>query len=287
MRRAILGLAAACVFGLAASRTDAAPPEAPRRIVSLNLCTDQILLDLVPRERIQALSHLAGDAAVSALYEKAQGIPSTRGEAEAVLAMDPDLVLTGTFSTPATVALLERIGRRVVKVPLASDVDGIKAAVRQIADAVGENSRGEAVIGAFEQWLSQATDAASGEQPAALVYQVNGLASGQASIADAMLKAAGLRNHAAALGLGAGGTLPLETLIANPPDLIVLSGPTDEYRTVTADNLRHPALTALRRERASVIVPWRFWLCGTPYIAEAVTRLSKARASLSERKGQR
>ena len=35
----------------------------PRRIVSLNLCTDQILLDLVPRDRIAALSELVADPA--------------------------------------------------------------------------------------------------------------------------------------------------------------------------------------------------------------------------------
>ena len=38
----------------------AGPP--PQRIVSLNLCVDQILVDLVALGRIAALSHLAADA---------------------------------------------------------------------------------------------------------------------------------------------------------------------------------------------------------------------------------
>ena len=120
-----------------------------------------------------------------------------------------------------------------------------------------------------------------------MIYQVNGLASGQFSVAHAMLEAAGFRNHAVTLGLGAGGTLPLEALVANPPDVLVLSGPNDEYRTVTADNLRHPALAAAMRDRATVIVPWRFWLCGTPYIAEAISRLSAARLVAIDRMGKR
>jgi hypothetical protein len=44
----------------------------------------------------------------------------------------------------------------------------------------------------------------------------------------------------------------------------VLSSTPGEYRTVLADNLRHPAIAILRREHASIELPWRHWLCGTP-----------------------
>jgi iron complex transport system substrate-binding protein len=263
---------------------------APQRIVSINLCTDQILLDLVPRERIQALSHLAGDASVSARHERAAGLRSTRGEAEDVLGFDPDLVIAGAFSTPATTALLERLGRRVLKVEAAQDIEGINAVVRRIADAVGEPQRGEALVGAFEQWLAEATRGADpgpdGRRITALIYQVNGIASG-GGLAGVMLERAGLVNHAVRLGLGAGGSLPLERLAASPPDLIVLSGPIDEYRTVAADNLRHPVLAALMAKHATVVVPWRFWLCGTPYVVEAIRRLSDARRDVLARAGRR
>ena len=64
----------------------ARPMACRQRIVSLNLCADQILVDLVPRERIAAVSHLAADPWSSAVAEKARGIPWTRGKAEEVLA---------------------------------------------------------------------------------------------------------------------------------------------------------------------------------------------------------
>lgn len=266
-------------FLLAASLAPAGAQPVPLRIVSINLCTDQILVDLVARPRIAALSHLAAEKEVSAVAERVADIPSTRGEAETVLAFDPDLVLAGTFSTPATLAILERIGRRVVKVPLASDLDGTRAAIRMVAAAVGEVEKGEAMIDGLNQSLAVARPA--GARPvSALVYQVNGLASGPGSLADALIGAAGLANHGRALGLGPGGALQLETLVAHPPDLLVLSGPADEYRTAVADNLRHPALAALRREIASIVLPWRLWLCGTAYVGEAVARLVTARQAL-------
>ncbi len=114
----------------------------PLRIVSLNLCTDQILLDLVPRERIAALSFLVADPTMSPRVADAKGLTLVQGAAEEVLAFDPDLILAGTYSTPATVSLLERLGRRVVKVPMASSFEEIRVAVRLMAEAVGEPERG-------------------------------------------------------------------------------------------------------------------------------------------------
>lgn len=118
----------------------------PQRIVSLNLCTDQIVVDLVPRERIRAVSYLAADPLVSAVAEKAKGIPWTRGNAEEVLSFQPDLVIAGEYTTPATVALLERLGLEILKVPGVSDFEGVRSVTRLIADAVGERERGDRLL---------------------------------------------------------------------------------------------------------------------------------------------
>ena len=274
---AATGVCAATAEAAGAADTAVARPQ---RIVSLDLCVDQILVDLVAPSRIAALTHLAADPNVSAVAARARALPATRGEAEVVLGLEPDLVIAGTFGATATVSLLQRVGRRVVKVALASDLDGIRATVRQIATAVGEAERGEAVVAAFDRRLILTAGNGSPARPTALIYQVNGLASGPGTLDDAVLIAAGFRNLAADLPLGSGGALPLEALVASPPDLLVLSGPVDAYRSVVADNLRHPALTAIRRTRGSIVLPWRTWLCGTPYVADAVEALHQARLGL-------
>lgn len=276
--RAIAGV----MVVLALSAPAAADP--PRRIVSLNLCADQILLDLVPRERIAALTHLAADASVSARADAAAGIPVTRGEAEDVLLLKPDLVLAGHFSTPATVALLERLGHRVVKLDFANDLSGISSTVRAMAAAVGEAPRGEEVVADMTRRLAAAQPRGGGARPTALVYQINGIASDVGSLADGVLEAAGLVNAARQLRLGSGGSLPLESLVVAPPDLLVLTGPADEYRTVVAETLRHPAFQAVVRATETIVLPWRLWLCGTPSVAEAVERLASARQKLEARK---
>ncbi len=271
---------------LAIAPAPAVADVAPQRIVSLNLCTDQIVVDLVPRGRIRAVSHLAADPLVSAVAEKAKGIPWTRGNAEEVLSFQPDLVIAGEYTTPATVALLERLGLKILKVPGASDFEGVRTVTRLVADAVGEREQGERMLSDFDRRIG-ATSADESARPTAVVYQVNNLASGPGSIADNVLRAAGFSNLTARLDLGPGGQLPLEALVANPPDLIVLSGPIDEYRTVVADNLRHPALTELMRTRKTATLPWRLWLCATPHLADAVERLVAMRATMAGRAAAR
>src|SRR5262249_55864983 len=131
----------ALVLGFACAATAAAAP--PRRIVSLNLCTDQLLLALVPPGRIASLTWLArtdGDATQRA---QAAVLPSNRGSAEEVLAAHPDLVLAGRYTTGTTRALLRRVGVPMLEVDAVQDWEGIRRVTREVAAAVGETARGE------------------------------------------------------------------------------------------------------------------------------------------------
>ncbi len=247
--------------------------EPPRRIVSLNLCTDQLLLELVPRERIAAVSFLATDRTLSAYALRLQGLKQLRGTAEEVLALAPDLVIAGEYTTGPTVDLLRRLGVNLLVVPLASDFEGMRASLRLIADAVGEKERGEAVIADFDERVRGARSTVPG-QPTAIAYQVNSLTSGPGSLLNSALEAAGYRNIARDLKLGPAGRLPLEALVASPPDLIVLANAPGDFRTVLGDNLRHPAFADLLRRRPNVHLPMPLWMCATPKIAEAVEILA-------------
>src|SRR5215831_17968551 len=88
-RRCLAMVAIMAAFGPACAFAGEPPP--PTRVVSLDLCTDQLLIELAQRDRIAAVTHLAADPAVSAIPEKARGIPFTHGNAEDVLRYDPDL----------------------------------------------------------------------------------------------------------------------------------------------------------------------------------------------------
>ncbi len=262
----------------------AQPPA--QRIVSLNLCTDIPLFDLVGPARIAALSPTVNDPRISPIADRVQAIRRIRGEAEEVLSLAPDLVLAADFTSPATLSMLERLHLRVVKIPMALDIEGVRTSVLRIAEATGDVEKARAAIAAFDARLARAAAQAPPQTtaPAALIYQINGIVSGTGLLEDEALRRAGFRNHAAALNADRGGRVTIEAIVASPPDILLFAGPSDEYRTVVADTLSHPALQAAMRGRATMVLPWRQWLCGTPYIADAIEALVDARQRLAQGK---
>ncbi|RLA20277.1 MAG: ABC transporter substrate-binding protein, partial [Gammaproteobacteria bacterium] len=91
MRDLILCLVIALLPGAAFSAK-------PQRIVSLNLCADQLLLQLAEPKAIASLTHLAADPELSYLAEEATNYPLNYGSAEEILQLDPDLILAGSFT---------------------------------------------------------------------------------------------------------------------------------------------------------------------------------------------
>jgi len=100
-----------------------AAPDA--RVVSLNVCTDQLLALLAP-EQIAALSVLSRDPALSVVAEQSARLPVVRADAEAVLRLTPTLVLAGPYGAQSTLAALERRGVPVMRLGLPESFGAIR-----------------------------------------------------------------------------------------------------------------------------------------------------------------
>src|SRR4029079_12353654 len=79
--------------GLLAGAANAAA--APKRIVSFNLCADQLVVALADPEQIAGLSPYSADARLSVVAEQARAFPRLDWSAESTVALGPDLVLVG------------------------------------------------------------------------------------------------------------------------------------------------------------------------------------------------
>ena len=130
-----LWLAAAC---LAAGPALAEPPA---RVVSLNLCTDQMAMLLAP-EALVALSPIARDPTSSPMAAEAENYPITDGTAEDIFLMAPDLVLAGSYSERATVDLLRRLGIRVEEFAPPQSLEDMKVQMRRMGTLLGREAVG-------------------------------------------------------------------------------------------------------------------------------------------------
>ena len=268
-------LAAALLAGSLTSEAAAKP----RRVVSLNLCTDQLVLMLAEAANVAAVSYLSRDSANSYMAAAARDVPAIRGRVEEILPLDPDLILAGRFTSQGAVAFLKRMGRRVAVLDPPEGFAGVRAQVRRVAALLGEAARGEALLADMDRRLARAgrARAAPADRPTAAFYLPGGYAAGGGTAVHSVLAAAGLRNAAAELGVTGTAVLPMERLVASAPDVLILGAFGDGGGSIAEETLRHPALAKSMKGRAPLRIPARLWVCPGPMLAEAVELLAEAR----------
>ncbi|MBM9403596.1 ABC transporter substrate-binding protein [Gluconacetobacter azotocaptans] len=249
------------------------------RIVSLNLCTDQMLLLLVPRQDIVGVTSLAADCSNAVMCDAARGLPVIRQTAEAVIAVRPDLVLGGVYTAATAILAARETGLPVMQVPPAERLDDIPRQIREVARAVGVPERGEALAGAFARRLDALRRVPSVTDPVAAIYGANGFVTDKGSLSDDVLTHAGLRNFTTVAGMGRAHFLPIEMLIARPPDLLVVDR-SGVGTSLAQSMLDHPALRDAFPGPHRVTIPARLWLCGLPQTLDALDRLARARDAL-------
>lgn len=248
----------------------------PRRIVSLNVCTDQMLMALADRERIAGVSYWAIEPAMSAYAAEAEGLKTLRGGAEEVIALDPDLVLAGSFSTRETVSILERLGYEVMTFAPASDIEGIKANLRTLGMALGEEARAEELITEMDRRLAAATREKTDDAPLFATYEANGYSTGGGTLMADIAAHAGYRTLGDELGFQGTRQINLETLLTVHPDVIDLGDARADAPALASEALKHPALRHLIEGAEEVDIPGNLTVCGTPKTIEAVELLSEA-----------
>lgn len=279
-KRAAGAGALSLLLGIAWSSSAQAAP--PQRIVSLNSCTDAILVELVAPSRISALSHWSRDPHGSIIAERARRLPVTHGSAEEVAALRPDLVLTGQFGSAPLDRTLQRLGIPVVRTRTPFTVAESEAQIRSLASRVGEPGRGEALVARVEAALAAAAPRSAAPRVTALLLNPGGTTLGPRTLTGRLMTLAGLENIAARYGAGDWGQVGLERIIADPPRLL-LSEPASGRAPGWSERITtHPALRAVRSRMTQAPLPERFLFCGGPSIIPAVAALAAARRRVEQ-----
>lgn len=247
-----------------------------QRIVSLNMCTDELVLRLADTGRIASVTWLSQDPRNANMAEVARRVPANHGLVEQVLALKPDLVIAGAHTTRATVGLLKRVGVTPREFGVPRNLAEMRAQIREMAALLGEEARGEALIAGIDARL----DALAARRPMrplrAIVLRPNGFTVGRGSLVDEILTQAGLVNIAAELGIESYGQIPLETVALAGADVLVLNDTPAGPPSLAHEVLHHPLIGSLSGRLRLVALPSRLWTCAGPSVVEAIELLAAA-----------
>ena len=254
----------ACVS--AASLALATPgdaPAQPRRVASLNLCTDELLLLLGDPRRIVSVTHLSQQEAETPLWRQARRYERNGGSLLSVTRHRPDLVLTMGGGARDRQRIAARLGISTLDVPFARNLDDVEAAVRSVSRALGRTVQGDAAVERLRQLRRDAPPRASD----AIWLGGGGRTVPAQGLEAQWMRLAGLEQRPMQ-----GDRVSLEQLAARPPRILLRS----DYRSGQYSHaqrwLGHPLARASRRSR-TVPTDGRRWTCMGLLLIDEIERL--------------
>ncbi|HEX2818450.1 MAG TPA: ABC transporter substrate-binding protein [Phenylobacterium sp.] len=253
--------------------------------MSLNVCTDLLLLQIAPRARIASVTFMAPEGAAVLFPGRAAGIALNHGRAEDVINAKPDLILDSGLGAPLTRTMAKRVGARVVEVKDANSFSDIRDIVRQVGDAVGEPERAATLVREMDATLAELAAHPPRRQLRVVAWSGGSAVPGKGSLTDAIITAAGATNIAAQPG-HAESSFGVEELLVAKPDALLYGGAALGQPSLISDEGQHRAVRQLyagRRIRYNDITH----TCGVPQSADSARDLRRALDTLPQARAGR
>jgi iron complex transport system substrate-binding protein len=264
----IVGVIAAAMLAACAPQPVSRAEGAAPTIVSLNPCLDAILVEVTEPDQVLALSHYSRDPGSSSIpLDVAARYGVTGGTAEEVIALRPDVVLASTFLPQPTRSALERAGLRVETFGSPTTVAESIAQVREVTAIAGRGEAGATLVARIAAPPPQSQPTIT-----ALLWQPGEIVAGEQTLIAELLRQEGFASHAAARGLGQADRVTLETLLADPPQVLLVAG--------DAPGQRHPLLARADKAMHTAAFDPALLYCGGPTITKARARLRAIRAQV-------
>lgn len=249
----------------------------PERIVSINLCTDQLVLSIADLNNISSVTWLSLTPSNSIFYEKAEEISIiNRGNAEEIIPLDPDIIFAGAYTTPFTIQMLTKFGFRVEVLGVPQNLEEVKQQILYVGNLLHEVENAEKLVAEMNLVLDQLP---TSQDPAVrtAVFQPSGFTVGPGSFEHELLTIAGFNNIAQEAGISYYGFFSLEQLLLLEPELIISPESNTNRPSVAESIINHRALKKRNKNFRKITLPQALWSCGGPMNTAAINLLSSSR----------
>lgn len=236
------------------------------------MCLDQLLVMLVPKQRIASVTYLSTHPQLSLISHRLDGISINHGLAEELVPLAPDLILAGEFGAGEAVQLLEQLGFPVRRLALPRNLADISDHILELGSLVGASDAAAGMVSAIQQQLAEVDQIRQSlaSQPTAVWYSANGVLAAGGTLEHELMERAGYRNLAAERGHTDFVRLDLEQLLSWQPHIIIVEAGYTGHFSLASEYLQHPALG----QRSRLLrLPAALSVCSAPVVAEALLAL--------------
>ena len=175
-------------------------------IVSLTLSGDEMLLGLVPENRIAGLSgKINEDKEISNVVDKAKKFPKIEGNEEVLMSLEPDLIIVADWLSKRITDIGAITGAKVYFYKTPNSYEEQKKLIRDLANLVEEKENGEKIIKNMDNRLKALQNKIAknykGAKPRILLYTSFGTTSGKNTTFNDMVKLINGTNIVAEAGI--------------------------------------------------------------------------------------
>ena len=244
----------------------AAPAEAaPRRVASLNLCTDELLLLLGHPAQVASVTHLSHSPLETLHWRTARRYRANDGSLLSVARLKPDLLLTMGGGARDRGTIARRLGVPVVNLPYPQSIADLRRSIVVVGTALGRREQASAVIRRIEA-LERTAPA---QQADAIWLAGGGRTINPTGLAAEWMRLAGLRQRTIR-----GDRITLEQLLVSPPAVLLRSDYRQGQYSGEQRWLAHPLARRARAGR-TLRADGRRWTCVGPSLIPEIERLRR------------
>jgi iron complex transport system substrate-binding protein len=212
------------------------------RVMSLNLCADAYLMAFADKTQIAALTPLSRDAGLSAVADKAQNYPVSDGQIEAIIELQPDIIIVSNWSDPMRNALIKRLGFTLLVMDAAQDFASARDEILKLGQAIKREAQAEKYLAQLDEKMAALTRVST--KPFILPLQRRNLTVSKGHILDEIIALAGGANLGRENEAGLMRRVSLENAIAAKADYILVNENAERPDSRGMEFLTHPALRA-------------------------------------------
>jgi iron complex transport system substrate-binding protein len=274
VRRHWLAGCAAALLGLAGEADVCAAAAAPRRVASLNLAADEVLVDILPTERLVAVTRWADDPDSSNVAGRvpASAFRFQKADMERLVALAPDLVVVSEYTDADFLKLVERSGLRHHRMGGLASLGGIRAAILALGEAVGEAAAARRLVERYDAVRAELARRLEGAVRPRVLYWADPHTAGADTAIGALIEGGGGANVGAELGIAGIEPVGAERAFAADPRYVLIGSGWH-----AAEALRqHPLLSRMPAvvEGRVIELPTRLLVTLSHHAADACWRLA-------------
>jgi|GEM_PF-3253769 len=249
------------------------------RIVSLNACTDELLLQFAAPDQIAGVTRLNHSPLSNAVLERHPEILRVSSDVESILKLSPTRAIAEQFSSSLLLDQLRRAGISIHNFDVPRNWNELTDIIKEIIILGGNRKNADHFYERLNN-LGSLKQQSQWKGKRAVFWSAAGHVSGRNTFENTVMTALGMVN---AIELDGYSFLLLEQLIALKPQVLVVTESDNQKDSWSHTMLYHSSLRRALPDLEYVTIPEEAVSCASEYSVQVLENLLKETPGVAER----